>query len=102
MVQSSRSLGQDAGCFDTRRSSFWFLKPREQFRGFLCVRGPPFHPNRAPVCGVDQLVTTCPATALWQVPARRSAWRRVGALTLDMRVVSAQKKGPGLLKDGAL
>ena len=52
--------------------------------------------------GVDQLVTTRPATALWQVPARRSAWRRVGALTLDMRVMSAQKKGPGLLKDGAL
>jgi len=42
------------------------------------------------------------ATALWQVPARRSAWRRVGALTLDMRVVSAQKKSPGLLKDGTL
>jgi len=28
--------------------------------------------------------------------------RRVGALTLDTLVVSAQKKGPGLLKHGAL
>jgi hypothetical protein len=28
--------------------------------------------------------------------------RRVGALTLDMLVASAQKKGPGLLKHGAL
>jgi len=28
--------------------------------------------------------------------------RRVGALTLDMLVVSAPKKGPGLLKHGAL
>ena len=28
--------------------------------------------------------------------------RRVGAPTLDMLVVSAQKKGPGLLKHGAL
>src|SRR5262249_21390894 len=64
---------------------------------------PPLPPNRSPVFGVDQLVTTHASQgALWQVPARRSAWRRVGALTLDMRVVSAQKKGPGLLKDGAL
>jgi hypothetical protein len=28
--------------------------------------------------------------------------RRVGALTLDMLVASAQKKGPGPLKHGAL
>jgi len=31
--------------FELQRSSFWFLKPREQFRGFLCVRGPPLPPE---------------------------------------------------------
>jgi hypothetical protein len=63
--------------------------------GLSLCSGTPLHPNRAPVCGVDQLVTTRPATALWQVPARRSAWRRVGALTLDMRVKERPRPAEG-------
>ena len=38
-----------------------FLSPGSSSGAFFVFGDPPFHPNRAPVCGVDQLVTTRPS-----------------------------------------
>jgi hypothetical protein len=57
--------------------SIWLLKPRDQPRGFLCPSAvfgaaPSTEPS-ASSAALDQLVTTRPESALWQVPARRFA-----------------------------
>ena len=55
----------------------------------VSVRGPHLPPNRAPVCGVNQLVTTRPAAALWQVPARRWVAPRAGRGERSTKVLRA-------------